>query len=158
MRSERGSTDPRGASPPYAPPLPDRPGPEGITLQVPGRSTMDGAYDAESSTDHRRIQAYDQFLIRERRADMAGGFTEEENDEAHDARGGCGGRRTRPVHSGRGDFTSVYKDGDTRQLRGAGLRAAVLRDVHRADPELRRHPARRQRGVPARADGRQPGR
>src|SRR3954453_16521279 len=60
-----GSTDPRGASPPYAPPLPDRPGPEGITLQVPGRSTMDGAYDAESSTDHRWIRAKAETLGRQ---------------------------------------------------------------------------------------------
>src|SRR3954465_5356945 len=52
-----GSTDPRGASPPYGRPLADRPEPEGVTLQVPGRSTMDRAYDAEASTDHRWIRA-----------------------------------------------------------------------------------------------------
>src|SRR3954451_574751 len=51
------STDPRGASPPYARPLADRPGPEGVTLQVPGRSTMDRDYGAESSTGHRWIRA-----------------------------------------------------------------------------------------------------
>src|SRR4051794_23180150 len=56
-RAEPGSTDPRGASPPYARPLADRPEPEGVTLQVPGRSTMDRAYDAEASTDHRWIRA-----------------------------------------------------------------------------------------------------
>jgi len=49
--------DPRGASPPYAPPLPDRPGPEGVALRMPGRPSMDGAYDAEASTDHRRSHA-----------------------------------------------------------------------------------------------------
>ena len=59
--TQPGSTDPRGASPPYAPPLADRPGPEGVTLQVPGRSTMDGAYGAEASTIYRWIQA-DAFL------------------------------------------------------------------------------------------------
>src|SRR3954452_1146928 len=54
---EPGSTDPRGASPPYGRPLADRPGPEGVTLQVPGRSTMDRAYGAEASTDQRPIRA-----------------------------------------------------------------------------------------------------
>src|SRR4051812_42775084 len=62
--SKPGSTAPRGASPPYARPLADRPGPEGVTLQVPGRSTMDRSAKrcersegAEASTDQRRIQA-----------------------------------------------------------------------------------------------------
>src|SRR3954462_15365891 len=64
---EPGSADPRGASPPFClaslatacarRPLADRPGPEGVTLQVPGRSTMDRAYGAEASTDHRWIRA-----------------------------------------------------------------------------------------------------
>src|SRR3954453_10701464 len=39
---EAPSTDSRGASPPYAPPLPDRPRPEGVSLRMPGRSTMTG--------------------------------------------------------------------------------------------------------------------
>src|SRR5262249_15712044 len=52
-----GSIDPRGASPPYAPPLADRPEPEKVTLQVPGRSTMDRAYDNEASTVLRAIGA-----------------------------------------------------------------------------------------------------
>jgi ABC-2 type transport system ATP-binding protein len=56
-RAQPGSTDSRGASPPWPAPLADRPGPEGVTLQVPGRSTMDGAHDAEASTIDRRIQA-----------------------------------------------------------------------------------------------------
>src|SRR5688572_10821071 len=62
-----GSTDSRGASRPLsrpeasppgfalAPPLADRPGSEGVTLRMPGRSTMDGAHDHESSTIDRWI-------------------------------------------------------------------------------------------------------
>ena len=49
--SKPGPTDPRGASAPYGRPLADRPGPDGVTLQVHDRSAMDRAYGAEASTD-----------------------------------------------------------------------------------------------------------
>jgi len=55
--TEPGSTDSRGASRPWTAPLADRPGSEGVTLRMPGRSTMDGAHDHESSTIDRWIQA-----------------------------------------------------------------------------------------------------
>src|SRR4051794_13006845 len=73
LAAEPGSTDPRGASPPYGRPLADRPGPERAALREPGRATKDRPYDAEASTDHRRTQA-GPTRLEGRGADGAGGW------------------------------------------------------------------------------------
>ncbi len=53
--AEPGSTDSRGASPPWAAHLADRPGSKGPALRLPVRSTIYGTHDNEASTDDRRI-------------------------------------------------------------------------------------------------------